>query len=76
MTTKVINGIKMVEVPFTINYNLCIEEHKYLEYITNGVPTEAMVTASKETLLDSIKPVMEKSNEGWTYMMIEVANAD
>lgn len=72
-TTKVINGVKLVEVPFTVTYNLCVEEHKYLEYVTNGVPTEAMVEAGKATLLDSIKPVMEKSNENWTYMMIEVA---
>jgi hypothetical protein len=75
-TTKVINGVKLVEVPFSVNFNVCIEEHKYLEYVTNGVPTDAMVEAGKSTLLDSIKPVMEKSNEGWTYMMLEVANAN
>lgn len=71
-TTKVINGVKLVEVPFTVEFNVCIEEHKYLEYITAGVPTDAMVMAGKETLLDSIKPVMEKANDGWQYMMIEV----
>jgi hypothetical protein len=32
-----------------------------------------MAQAGKETLLDSIKPVLEKSNENWSYMMIEVA---
>lgn len=72
-TTKVINGVKMVEIPFAINFNLCIEEHKYLEYITNGVPAEAMVGAGQETITDSLIPVMEKCNEGWTTMMIEVA---
>lgn len=73
MTTKVINGKKMVEVPFTVQFNVCIEEHEYLKYVTSGIPTEAMEQAGKETLLDSIKPVMQKSNENWTYMMIEVA---
>jgi hypothetical protein len=72
-TTKVINGVKMVEIPFAINFNLCIEEHKYLEYVTNGVPAEAMVGAGQETITDSLIPVMEKCNEGWTTMMIEVA---
>jgi hypothetical protein len=72
-TTKVINGVKMVEIPFAINFNLCIEEHKYLEYVTNGVPAEAMVGAGAETITDSLIPVMEKCNEGWTTMMIEVA---
>lgn len=71
-TTKVINGVKVVEVPFTVNFNVCIEEHKFLEYVTAGVPTDAMVEAGKSTLLDSIKPVMDKSNDGWSYMMIEV----
>lgn len=73
MTTKVINGKKMVEVPFTVTYNVCIEEHEYLKYITSGIPVEAIEQAGKETLLDSIKPVMEKANENWHYMMIEVA---
>ena len=73
-TTKVINGVKLVEVPFTVQFNVCVEEHKYLEYVTNGVPTDAMAQAGKETLLDSLKPVMEKCNDGWTYMMLEVAN--
>jgi hypothetical protein len=72
-TTKVINGVKMVEIPFAINFNLCIEEHKYLEYVTNGVSAEAMVGAGAETINDSLIPVMEKCNEGWTTMMIEVA---
>lgn len=73
MTTKVINGKKMVEVPFTVQFNVCIEEHEYLKYITSGVPKEAMEQAGKETLLDSLKPVMEKANKDWSYMMIEVA---
>lgn len=73
MTTKVINGKKMVEVPFTVTFNVCVEEHEYLKYVTSGIPIEAMEQAGKETLLDSIKPVMQKSNENWTYMMIEVA---
>jgi hypothetical protein len=73
MTTKVINGKKMVEVPFTVQFNVCVEEHTYLQYVTSGIPTEAMEQAGKETLLDSIKPVMDKANENWSYMMIEVA---
>ena len=73
MTTKVINGKKMVEVPFTVQFNVCVEEHEYLKYVTAGIPAEAMEKAGKETLLDSIKPVMEKANENWSYMMIEVA---
>ena len=76
MTTKVINGKKMVEVPFTVQFNVCVEEHEYLKYVTSGILDGAMAQAGKETLLDSIKPVMEKSNEGWTYMMLEVANAN
>jgi hypothetical protein len=73
MATKVINGKKMVEVPFTVNFNVCIEEHEYLKYVTSGVPAEAMEQAGKECLLDSLTPVMEKANENWSYMMIEVA---
>jgi hypothetical protein len=73
MTTKVINGKKVVEVPFTVTFNVCIEEHNYLMYRTSGIPDEALSEAGKETLLDSIKTVMEKSNEGWQSMMIEVA---
>ena len=72
-TTKVINGLKMVEVPFSINFNLCIEEHKYLEYATSGVPNEALAQAGMECVGDSLIPVMDKCNEGWTHMMIEVA---
>ena len=71
-TTKVINGVKLVEVPFTMTFNVCIEEHKYLEYVTNGVPAEAMAQAGAETITDSLIPVMEKCNEGWTTMMIEL----
>lgn len=73
MTTKVINGKKMVEVPFTVQFNVCVEEHTYLQYVTGSIPVEAMAQAGKETLLDSIKPVMDKANENWSYMMIEVA---
>ena len=72
-TTKVINGLKMVEVPFSMNFNLCIEEHKYLEYATSGVPNEALAQAGMECVGDSLIPVMDKCNEGWTHMMIEVA---
>jgi hypothetical protein len=73
MTTKVINGKKMVEVPFTVTFNVCVEEHEYLKYVTAGIVEGAMAQAGKETLLDSIKPVMDKANENWSYMMIEVA---
>jgi len=73
MTTKVIDGKKMVEVPFTVTFNVCIEEHEYLKYVTSGIVEGAMAQAGKETLLDSLKPVMEKANENWSYMMIEVA---
>lgn len=73
MTTKVIDGKKMVEVPFTVTFNVCVEEHEYLKYITSGIPDGAMAQAGKETLLDSIKPVLETSNKDWSYMMIEVA---
>jgi hypothetical protein len=73
MTTKVINGKKMVEVPFTVTFNVCVEEHEYLKYVTSGIPEGAMAQAGKETLLDSIKPVLQKSNENWSYMLIEVA---
>jgi hypothetical protein len=72
-TTKVINGVKMVEMPFTMSFNLCIEEHKYLEYVTSGVPVEALVQAGSEVITDSLIPVMEKCNEGWTTMMIELS---
>ena len=73
MTTKVINGKKMVEVPFTVTFNVCVEEHEYLKYVNSGIVDGAMAQAGKETLLDSIKPVMQKANENWSYMMIEVA---
>jgi hypothetical protein len=73
MTTKVINGKKMVEVPFTVQFNVCVEEHTYLQYVTSGIVEGAMAQAGKETLLDSLKPVMEKANKDWSYMMIEVA---
>ena len=73
MTTKVINGKKMVEVPFTVTFNVCVEEHEYLKYVTSGIPEGAMAQAGKETLLDSINPVLQKSNENWSYMLIEVA---
>ena len=73
MTTKVINGKKMVEVPFTVTFNVCVEEHEYLKYVTSGIVEGAMAQAGKETLLDSIKPVLQKSNENWSYMLIEVA---
>jgi hypothetical protein len=72
-TTKVINGVKMVEIPFAINFNICIEEHKYLEYATSNIPNEALAEAGAEVINDSLIPVMEKCNEGWTTMMIEVA---
>ena len=72
-TTKVINGVKMVEIPFAINFNVCIEEHKYLEYATSGVPNEALAQAGMDCVGDSLISVMEKANEGWTTMMIEVA---
>jgi len=72
-TTKVINGVKMVEIPFAINFNICIEEHKYLEYATSNVPNEALAEAGAEVITDSLTSVMEKCNEGWTTMMIEVA---
>ena len=73
MATKVINGKKMVEVPFTVTFNVCVEEHEYLKYVTSGIVEGAMAQAGKETLLDSIKPVLQKSNENWSYMLIEVA---
>lgn len=73
MTTKVIDGKKMVEVPFTVSFNVCVEEHEYLKYVTSGIQPEAMAQAGKETLLDSLSPVMANANKGWTYMMIEVA---
>jgi hypothetical protein len=73
MTTKVINGKKMVEVPFTVQFNVCIEEHEYLKYITSGILDGAMAQAGKETLLQSLEPVMEHANKDWSYMMIEVA---
>ena len=73
MTTKVIDGKKMVEVPFTITYNLCIEEHQYLMYATSGLSVDTMAQAGKETLLDVIKPRMDEINENWSVTMIEVA---
>ena len=72
-TTKVINGVKLVEVPFSINFNLCIEEHKYLEYVTNQVPVEVLAHLGSEVITDSLIPVMEKCNEGWSVMMIELS---
>lgn len=73
MTTKVVNGVKMVEVPFTITFNVCVEEHEFLMYATAGIPVEAMAQAGKETLLDVIKPRLDEANENWTTMMVEVA---
>ncbi len=73
MTTKVIDGKKMVEIPFTVTYNVLIEEHEYLMYVTNGISVGAMAQAGKETLLDVMKPRMDEVNENWTTMMIEVA---
>jgi hypothetical protein len=73
MTTKVVDGVKLVEVPFTVTFNVCVEEHKYLEYVTSGIPLEAMAQAGKETLLDVIKPRLDEANENWTTMMVEVA---
>jgi hypothetical protein len=73
MTTKVIDGKKMVEVPFTITYNLCIEEHQYLQYVTGGIPLDIMAQAGKETLLGVLKPRMDEINENWSVTMIEVA---
>ena len=73
MTTKVVDGVKMVEIPFTITFNVLVEEHKYLEYVTSGIPVGAMAQAGKETLLDVTKPVIDKANENWTTMMVEVA---
>lgn len=73
MTTKVIDGKKMVEIPFTITYNVLIEEHEYLMYVTNGIKVEAMAQAGKETFIEVMKPRMDEVNENWTTMMIEVA---
>lgn len=73
MTTKVVNGVKMVEVPFTITFNVCVEEHEFLMYATAGIPVEDMAQAGKETLLDVIKPRLDEANENWTTMMVEVA---
>ncbi len=73
MTTKVIDGKKMVEIPFTVTYNVLVEEHEYLMYVTNGIQVGAMAQAGKETLLDVMKPRLDEVNAGWTTMMIEVA---
>jgi hypothetical protein len=73
MTTKVIDGVKLVEVPFTVTYNVLVEEHEYLMYVTNGISVEAMAQAGKETLLDVVKPRLDEANKDWTTMMIEVA---
>jgi hypothetical protein len=73
MTTKVIDGVKMVEVPFTITFNVLVEEHNYLMYATSGISVEAMAQAGKETLLDVIRPRLDEANENWTTMMVEVA---
>lgn len=73
MTTKVIDGKKMVEIPFTINFNVLVEEHEYLMYVTEGIPVGAMAQAGKETLLDVVRPRLDEANENWTTMMIEVA---
>lgn len=73
MTTKVVDGVKMVEVPFTVTYNVLVEEHNYLMYVTEGITVEAMAQAGKQTLLDVVKPRLDEANENWTTMMIEVA---
>jgi hypothetical protein len=73
MTTKVIDGKKMVEIPFTVTYNVLVEEHEYLMYVTSGIPVGAMAQAGKETLLDVVKPRLDEANKDWTTMMIEVA---
>ena len=73
MTTKVIDGKKMVEVPFTITFNVLIEEHNYLMYATSGISDGAMAQAGKETLLDVVQPRLDEANKDWTTMMIEVA---
>lgn len=73
MTTKVINGLKMVEVPFTVTYNVLVEEHDYLMYVTNGISVEAMAQAGKETLVDVVQKRLDEANKDWTTMMIEVA---
>ena len=73
MTTKVIDGKKMGEEPFTITFNVLIEEHNYLMYATSGISDGAMAQAGKETLLDVIKPRLDKCNENWTTMLVEVA---
>ncbi len=73
MTTKVIDGVKLVEVPFTVTFNVLVEEHEYLMYVTSGIEVGAMAQAGKETLLDVIKPTLDNANENWTTMMIEVA---
>lgn len=73
MTTKTKNGVKLVEVPFTVTYNVLIEEHEYLMYITQGIKPEHMAQAGKETLLEVMQPRLDEVNENWTTMMIEVA---
>ena len=73
MTTKVVDGVKMVEIPFTITFNVLVEEHNYLMYATSGISVEAMAQAGKETLLGVLKPRMDEINENWSVTMIEVA---
>ena len=70
---RTINGVKVVEVPFTVTYNLCIEEHTYLMYVTNGIAPEVIAEAGKETLLDVLKDDLDRVNKDWTTTMIEVA---
>ena len=73
MTTKVVDGVKLVEVPFTVTFNVCVEEHQYLEYVTSGISVGAMAQAGKEALLNVIKPRLDEANENWTTTMVEVA---
>jgi hypothetical protein len=70
---RTINGVKVVEVPFTVTYNVLIEEHNYLMYVTEGIKPEHMAQAGKETLLEVTNPVLENANKDWTTMAIEVA---
>jgi hypothetical protein len=70
---KTINGKKVVEIPFTVSYNLCVEEHQFLEYATWGITIENLQQVGKETLVDVTTEAMKKNNEGWETIMIEVA---
>jgi hypothetical protein len=73
MTTKVIDGRKMVCREFTVTFSVNIEEHSYLEWRTNNITDEAIQEAGRLTLLDIIAPALEKGNEGYQTTMIEVA---